>query len=178
MHPIILRDSVPWVSVKNLRGPRLKWALSLALQPCFMTPLKHSKEMFLPKAWQFKPLVRCEYRKRSSCFLGMLRRQPCTRLLLPSIFFKLDGYHTPQQTRYKSIDEMKTVLAERLYAAKPLAWRGRGELTQLPWSTPCSGLLLVVDLCTSLTGLLVALLALGVAFCGTVSTTESAPVTS
>ena len=26
-----------------------------------------------------------------------------------------------------------------LYAAKPSAWRGRGELAQLPWSAPCSG---------------------------------------
>ena len=55
-------------------------------------------------------------------------------------------------------------LGGRLAAAKPVAWKGRGELLQLPWPTPCSGLVLVVDLWSGLAGLLVALLALGVRF--------------
>ena len=52
----------------------------------------------------------------------------------------------------------------RLAATKPVAWRGRGELLQLPWPTPCSGLVLVVDLWSGSAGLLVALLSLGIRF--------------
>ena len=47
-------------------------------------------------------------------------------------------------------------------AAKPLLWRGRGELPQLPWQRPCTGLVLVIDLWSGLGGLLVSVLALGI----------------
>ena len=89
----------------------------------------------------------------------MLRRQPQARLLPLLNFLEFDSHHTPQQTRHKSIDEMKTVTAERLCAAKALAWRGRGELAH--GAHPVRDFLLVV-LCTSLTGLLAALLAVTV----------------
>ena len=53
-------------------------------------------------------------------------------------------------------------LSQLLAAAKPIIWRGRSELVQLPWATPCAGLVLVIDLWAGLGGLLVALLSLGV----------------
>ena len=53
-------------------------------------------------------------------------------------------------------------LAERLYAAKPIVWRGQSELPQLPWEQPQQGLLLVIDLWSGIGGLLVALMALGI----------------
>ena len=39
-----------------------------------------------------------------------------------------------------------STLSQRMTAAKPLLWRDRGELPQLPWQRPCQGLVLVVDL--------------------------------
>ncbi|CAK0807283.1 unnamed protein product, partial [Prorocentrum cordatum] len=49
----------------------------------------------------------------------------------------------------------------RLAAAKPIVWRGRGELVCLPWERPCSQLVLVIDMWAGLSGLLVAALSLG-----------------
>ena len=53
-------------------------------------------------------------------------------------------------------------VASALQAAKQVTWRGQGELPQLPWPQPHQGLVLVVDLWAGISGLLVALLALGV----------------
>ena len=53
-------------------------------------------------------------------------------------------------------------LSARLFAAKPLMWWGQSELPQLPWAKPAHGLILVIDMWAGLSGLLVALLALGV----------------
>lgn len=50
-----------------------------------------------------------------------------------------------------------TQLADRLYAAKPITWRGQGDLLQFAWAKPFKGTWLVG-------GLLVALLAMGVHF--------------
>ena len=55
-----------------------------------------------------------------------------------------------------------STLSQRMTAAKPLLWRGRGELPQLPWQRPCQGLVLVIDLWSGLGGTLIALLALGI----------------
>ena len=52
-------------------------------------------------------------------------------------------------------------IAERLYAARPVAWRGLADLPQVPWRCPCAGLLLVVDLWAGIGGLPLAMLALG-----------------
>ena len=52
--------------------------------------------------------------------------------------------------------------AKLLYAARPLTWRGQGELPQLPWPQPHKGLVLVIDMWSGIGGLLVALLALGI----------------
>ena len=52
--------------------------------------------------------------------------------------------------------------AKALYAAKQLAWKGQGELPQLPWAQPYKGLVLVIDMWSGIGGLLVVLLALGV----------------
>ena len=54
-------------------------------------------------------------------------------------------------------------MSERLAAAKPVVWRGAGELLQVPWQAPGAiGTWLVVDLWSGCGGLLYALLSLGV----------------
>ena len=50
----------------------------------------------------------------------------------------------------------------RLEAAKPVAWKGLGELPQVSWATEQSGLYLVVDLWSGISGTIMALLALGI----------------
>ena len=52
-------------------------------------------------------------------------------------------------------------LPARLAAAKPAVWRARGELVHLPWKSPTTGLILVIDMWSGIGGLLVALLSLG-----------------
>ena len=51
-----------------------------------------------------------------------------------------------------------------LYAAKPVQWRGDGELLSLPFRVAKGGLWLVVDLWAGFSGLLFALLSLGIRF--------------
>ena len=55
-----------------------------------------------------------------------------------------------------------TPLADALCTAKQITWRGQSELPQMPWPQARPGLVLVVDLWSGISGLLVALLALGV----------------
>ena len=62
--------------------------------------------------------------------------------------------HTPPTTT--------STIAQRLFAAKPLTWRGQGELPQFPWPQPYQGLVPVIDMWSGIGGLLVALLALGI----------------
>ncbi|CAL1129060.1 unnamed protein product [Cladocopium goreaui] len=54
--------------------------------------------------------------------------------------------------------------ADRLRAAKPVAWRGLGDLPQFAWAKPLVGSWLVIDLWAGFSGLCVALLAMGVRF--------------
>ena len=56
------------------------------------------------------------------------------------------------------------VSADRLRAAKPVAWRGLGDLPQFTWAKPLVGSWLVIDLWAGFSGLCVALLAMGVRF--------------
>ena len=53
-------------------------------------------------------------------------------------------------------------IAAKLLAAKPVRWAGRGELLQLPWKPEIRGTVLVIDLWSGVSTLLVSLLALGV----------------
>ena len=55
-------------------------------------------------------------------------------------------------------------LATQLLAARPVTWRGSGELLQVPWSRPLKGMWLVLDLWAGISGLCIALLALGFQF--------------
>ena len=55
-------------------------------------------------------------------------------------------------------------LADRLYGAKPVTWKGRGDLPQVPWSKPTRGSWLVLDLWSGLGGLCMALLQCGFHF--------------
>ena len=52
-------------------------------------------------------------------------------------------------------------LADQICAAKPVQWRGCGELLQLPWSVAVRGLFLVIDLWSGFGGLIYTLLSLG-----------------
>ena len=52
----------------------------------------------------------------------------------------------------------------KLYAAKPIQWRGQGELLALPFRVAKGGLWLVIDLWAGFSGLLFALLSLGIRF--------------
>lgn len=52
-------------------------------------------------------------------------------------------------------------MAHKLAAARPLVWRGGGDLLQLPWQALRPGLLVVLDLWSGYAGLPMALLALG-----------------
>ena len=53
-------------------------------------------------------------------------------------------------------------IGNRLEAAKPVAWKGLGELPQVSWATGEYGLYLVIDLWAGISGTVMALLALGI----------------
>ena len=54
-------------------------------------------------------------------------------------------------------------LSARLAAAKPVTWRGKGDLAQYSWTgTPLKGSWLVIDLWAGYSGLVIAMLCLGV----------------
>ena len=55
-------------------------------------------------------------------------------------------------------------VAAQLAAARPVTWRGSGELLQAPWAKPPKGTWLVIDLWAGISGLCIALLALGCQF--------------
>ena len=52
--------------------------------------------------------------------------------------------------------------ASRLAAAKPIRWRGRGELPSLPWTPAIRGPILLIDLWSGFSGAALALLTMGV----------------
>eukprot|EP00435_Cladocopium_sp_Y103_P048679 s223_g14.t1 len=54
--------------------------------------------------------------------------------------------------------------AARLRAAKPVAWRGLGDLHQFSWARPTPGAWLVIDLWAGFSGLCIALLSMGTRF--------------
>ena len=53
-------------------------------------------------------------------------------------------------------------LGEEIATAKALAWKGSGELPQLPWKVNIAGTVLVVDLWSGFGGALMAMLSLGI----------------
>ena len=85
---------------------------------------------------------------------------------LISIGFRLPPGMAPEATQiHPSAGALPTPqcgVAERLAAAKPIRWAGRGELIQLPWPISKEGTVLVLDLWSGISSCLVALLALGV----------------
>ena len=54
--------------------------------------------------------------------------------------------------------------AQELAAARPVTWRGRGDLLQVPWAKAAKGRWLVIDLWSGISGLCVTLLSLGLHF--------------
>ena len=57
-------------------------------------------------------------------------------------------------------------MASRLAAARPVTWRGKGDLLQLPWAVPPKGCFLLVELWPGMSGLAIAMLAVGMHFYG------------
>ena len=55
-------------------------------------------------------------------------------------------------------------IASELSCAKPVTWKGVGELPQLPWSAHTNQLFLLIDMWSGTGGAAIALLALGVRF--------------
>eukprot|EP00435_Cladocopium_sp_Y103_P044302 s412_g12.t1 len=65
-------------------------------------------------------------------------------------------------------------LAEKLAAAKPVSWRGKGDIPQYSWSgPPLRGCWLVLDLWAGYSGLCITLLSLGVHFYALAAETDS-----
>lgn len=56
------------------------------------------------------------------------------------------------------------LVGARLVAARPVTWRGRGELCQCPWMRPLRGSWLVIECWAGVGGLALALLSMGVQF--------------
>ncbi|CAE7251191.1 unnamed protein product, partial [Symbiodinium sp. KB8] len=54
--------------------------------------------------------------------------------------------------------------AQELAAARPVTWRGRGDLLQVPWAKAAKGRWLVIDLWSGISGVCVTLLSLGLHF--------------
>lgn len=68
-----------------------------------------------------------------------------------------------------------SALAKQLYAAKPVTWRGKGDLLQCPWTVPLHGTWLIIDLWSGIGGLPLSLLSIGVNFyCVSAETDPSA----
>lgn len=65
-----------------------------------------------------------------------------------------------------SVSVEASLLPQRLRAAKPVTWRGRGDLAQVSWAPGTRGTWLVVDLWAGVSGLCIALLQSGFHFYG------------
>ena len=57
-------------------------------------------------------------------------------------------------------------MAGKLSAAKPLTWRGKGDLPQAVWATPPKGTFLLVELWSGISGLAIAMLSVGMTVYG------------
>ena len=68
--------------------------------------------------------------------------------------------------RHGEDDPTEGDLASRLRASKPVTWRGRGDLAQVPWAPTVRGTWLVLDLWAGFSGLCIALLQMGLHFYG------------
>ena len=88
------------------------------------------------------------------------------RLYLSSLGFRLPPGMLPTAAQTQSAVPAQVTqpnrVAEKLAAAKPIRWAGRGELIQLPWPTSKEGTVLVLDLWSGISACLVALLSLGI----------------
>ena len=74
----------------------------------------------------------------------------------------------PRQGQHRQVRldaDVPSALADKLAAAKPVVWRGKGDLPQYPWAgPPLRGSWLVLDLWAGFSGLCIALLSMGVHF--------------
>ena len=59
-----------------------------------------------------------------------------------------------------------TLLELLLSILRPVTWRGKGDLLQLPWAVPPKGCFLLVELWSGMSGLAIAMLAVGMHFYG------------
>ena len=75
----------------------------------------------------------------------------------------------PSESRVAGIPRqvmLQDDMASRLAAARPVTWRGKGDLLQLPWAVPPKGCFLPVELWSGVSGLAIAMLAVGMHFYG------------
>ena len=70
----------------------------------------------------------------------------------------------PREVRASA--EEASGVASRLLSAKPVAWRGRGDLCQVTWTPVLRGTWLVLDLWAGISGLCMTLLQMGLHFYG------------
>ena len=61
---------------------------------------------------------------------------------------------------------------EKLSAAKPLTWRGKGDLPQAVWATPPKGTFLLIELWSGISGLAIAMLSVGFTVYGVAAETD------
>eukprot|EP00434_Breviolum_minutum_P039847 symbB.v1.2.035390.t1/scaffold4753.1/size44016/3 len=65
------------------------------------------------------------------------------------------------------------VCDEKLSAAKPLTWRGKGDLPQAVWAIPPKGTFLLIELWSGISGLAIAMLSVGFTVYGVAAETDS-----
>ena len=79
-----------------------------------------------------------------------------------------EASHTRLENRVVEEFSRRVVLegdmASLLAAARPVTWRGKGDLMQLPWAVPPKGTFLLVELWAGMSGLALAMLAVGMTF--------------
>ena len=72
----------------------------------------------------------------------------------------------PQEDCGQRVVQLTSDMAGKLSAAKPLTWRGKGDLPQAVWATPPKGSFLLVELWSGISGLAIAMLSVGMTVYG------------
>ena len=84
----------------------------------------------------------------------------------------------PAPAPFSSSGSVRTVsirsdMEEKLSAAKPLTWRGKGDLPQAVWAIPPKGTFLLIELWSGISGLAIAMLSVGFTVYGVAAETDS-----
>ena len=120
--------------------------------------------VFIPSGRSFQTICTILSTEAEQLFQVMFRRHPNARLLCLLKILEFHSHNTSHTAGLDTSPSMKwkpsSLSASTLQSREPEV--AAVNWAQLPWNTPFAGPLLVVDLRTSLTGLLAALSALGV----------------